>query len=68
MITNGKFIILNVAYVEGLEHNLISVSQVVGGIGLKVKIDEEGSEIFHKESDKVVLKSKSKCEMYLLNM
>lgn len=68
MITNGKFIILNVAYVEDLQHNLISVSQVVRGTGLKVKIDEEGSEIFHKESDKVVLKSKRKCEMYPLNM
>ena len=36
MITNGDFSIRKVAYVEGLQHNLISVSQLVVGTGLKV--------------------------------
>ena len=35
MITNGDFTIRKVAYVEGLQHNLISVSQLVGGTVLK---------------------------------
>nr|KAJ0214865.1 hypothetical protein LSAT_V11C300139970 [Lactuca sativa] len=35
MITNGDFSIRKVAYVEGLQHNLISVSQLVVGTGLK---------------------------------
>ena len=33
MITNGEFSIWKVAYVKGLQHNLISVSQLVVGIG-----------------------------------
>jgi len=44
MITNGEFSIRKVAYVEGLQHNLISVLQLVVGTGLKVEFDEEGSE------------------------
>jgi len=32
-----------VAYVEGLQHNIISVLQLVVGTGLKVEFDEEGS-------------------------
>ena len=35
-ITNGEFTIKRVAYVEGLKHNLISVSQLVVGTGLKI--------------------------------
>ena len=57
MITNGDFTIRKVAYVEGLQHNLISVSQLVGGTGLKVSFDDEGSEIIEKkdkESDSEV--------------
>ncbi|XP_052621579.1 uncharacterized protein LOC128127195 [Lactuca sativa] len=43
MITNGDFSIRKVAYVEGLQHNLISVSQLVVGTGLKVSFNEERS-------------------------
>ena len=43
MITNGEFSIRKVAYVEGLQHNLISVSQLVVGTRLKVSFDDEGS-------------------------
>nr|AGM34082.1 hypothetical protein [Lactuca sativa] len=35
MITNGDFSIIKVAYIEGLQHNLISVSQLVVGTGMK---------------------------------
>ena len=45
MITNGDLMIRKVVYVEGLQHNLISVSQLVGGTGLKISFDDEGSEI-----------------------
>ena len=42
IITNGEFTIRKLAYVEGLQHKVISVSQLVVGIGLKVSFDEEG--------------------------
>ena len=45
MITNGEFSICKVAYVEGLQHNLTSDSQLVAGTGLEVSFDDEGSEI-----------------------
>ncbi|KAI3496474.1 hypothetical protein L1887_38838 [Cichorium endivia] len=68
MITNGELSIRKVAYVEGLQHNLISVSQLVVGTGLKVTFDEEGSELIEKNSEKIVLKSKRKGEMFPLDM
>ena len=33
MITNGDFLIRKATYVEGLQHNLISVLQLIVGIG-----------------------------------
>ena len=36
MIKNGEFSIRKVAYVRGLQYNLISISQLVTGTGLKV--------------------------------
>ncbi|KAI3766946.1 hypothetical protein L2E82_17026 [Cichorium intybus] len=68
MITNGEITIRKVAYVEGLQHNLISVSQLVVGTGLKVSFDEEGSELIEKKTKKTVLKSKRKGEMFPLDM
>ncbi|KAI3740016.1 hypothetical protein L2E82_30432 [Cichorium intybus] len=68
MITNGKLTIRKVAYVEGLQHNLISVSQLVVGTGLKVSFDEDGSELIEKKTKKLVLKSKRKGEMFPLDM
>ena len=68
MITNGEFSIRKVNYVEGLQHNLISVSQLVVGTGLKVCFDEEGLEIIEKKSKVVLLKSRKKREMYPLNL
>lgn len=56
MITNGDFFIRKVAYVEGLQHNLISVSKLVVGTGLKVSFDDEGSEIIRKEDESISLK------------
>ena len=50
MITNGDFSIRKVAYVEGLQHNLISVSQLVVRNGLKVSFDDDGSEIIEKKT------------------
>ena len=49
IITNGNLIIRKVAYVEGLQHNLISVSQLVVGTSIKLSFDKEDSEIIHKE-------------------
>ena len=68
MITNGELSIRKVAYVEGLQHNLISVSQLVVGTGLKVSFDDEGSEIIEKETKTVLVKSRRKGEMYPLNL
>ena len=58
MITNGEFFIGKVAYMEGMQHNLISVSQLVVGTGLKVSFDDEGSTIIEKKSKTMMLKSK----------
>ena len=60
--------ISKVVYVEGLQHNLISVSQLVVGTGLKVSFNDEGSEIIKKATKNVLLKSKQKGEMYPLNL
>lgn len=38
---NGEFMIRNVVYVEYLQHNLISIFQLVVGTGLKGSFDEE---------------------------
>ncbi|XP_052625919.1 uncharacterized protein LOC128132944 [Lactuca sativa] len=57
MITNRDFSIRKVAYMEGLKHSLISISQLVVGSGLKVSFDDEGSEIIEKKSKTVWLKS-----------
>ena len=68
MIMNREFSIWKVAYVEGLQHNLISVSQLVVGTSLKVSFDDEGTEIIEKKTKSVLLKSKRKGEMYPLNL
>ncbi|KAI3510079.1 hypothetical protein L1887_25606 [Cichorium endivia] len=68
IISNGEFSIHKVAYVEGLQHNLISVSQLVVGSGLKVSFDEDGLEIVEKKTKTIILKSKRKGEMFPLDM
>ena len=68
MITNGDLSICKVTYVEGFQHNLICVSQLVVGTGLKVSFDDEGSEIIEKKTKTVLLKSQRKREMYPLNL
>ncbi|KAL4582285.1 hypothetical protein LXL04_006830 [Taraxacum kok-saghyz] len=67
-ITNGEFTIKRVAYVEGLKHNLISVSQLFVGTGLKITFDDEGSVIEDKKTKNVILKSERKGEMFPLDM
>ena len=67
-ITNGDFTINKVAYVEGLKHNLISVSQLVVGTGLKVSFDEDGSEIEDKSTKQCLIKSTRKGELYPLDL
>ena len=57
MITNGDLSIRKVAYVEGLQHNLISFSQLVVATGLKVSFVDEGSEIIEKKTKTVLIKS-----------
>ena len=68
MITNGDFSIRKVAYVEGLQHSLVNVSQLVVGIVLKVSFDDEGSEIIEEKTKTVLLKSQQKGKMYPLNL
>lgn len=50
VIKNGEFTIRNIHYVDGLQHNLMSVSE----------LDEEGLVTEHKETGNVLLKSKRK--------
>ena len=59
-VTNGKFTVNRVAYVEGLQHKLINVSQLVVDTGNQVVLDEEGSVISNKETKEVFLKLKKK--------
>ena len=49
-ITNGPVTIERVAYVEGLQHNLISISQLVVGTGNQVTFDDDGSRIIRKQT------------------
>ncbi|XP_023728925.1 uncharacterized protein LOC111876606 [Lactuca sativa] len=55
MIKNGYLSICKVPYVEGLQHNLVSVLQLVVGIGLKVSFDDEGLEIIDKKTIFILL-------------
>lgn len=57
VITNGQFTVKRVMYVEGLNHNLISVSQLVVGTDLKISFDENGFVIEKKITKEVLLKS-----------
>lgn len=54
IITNAEFSIRKVAYLEELRYNLIGVSQLVLGSGIKVSFDKEGSEIINRETRKVI--------------
>ena len=55
-VTNGKFTVNHVTYVEGLKHNLISVSQLVVGTRNQVVFNEAGSIISDIETNEVLLK------------
>ncbi|XP_052622721.1 uncharacterized protein LOC128128007 [Lactuca sativa] len=57
-VTNGKFTVNRVAYIEGLNHNFISVSQLVVGTGNQVVFNEAGNIISKIEMNEVLLKSK----------
>lgn len=67
-ITNGEFSIRKVVFVECLQHNLIIVSQLVVGSGLKVLLDDKGSEIIENKTKNVLLNSEQNGEMFPLNM
>ena len=56
MITNGDLMIRKVVYVEGLQHNLISVSKLMVGTRLKVSFNDDGSEIIKKKTNNILLK------------
>ncbi|XP_052627222.1 uncharacterized protein LOC128133731 [Lactuca sativa] len=62
MITNGEFSIQKVAYVEGLQYDLISVYRLVLGTGLKVSFDDKGSEIVKKKSKLYEKVSEADCQ------
>ena len=65
-VTNGKFTVNMVPYVEGLQHNLISVLELVMGTGNQVVFNEEGRVISNIETKEVLLKSKRKGDMFPL--
>src|SRR3954453_7564325 len=67
-ITNGPVTIERVAFVDGLQHNLISVSQLVVGTGNQVTFDDDGSRIIKKETKEVILFSPRDGEMFPLDM
>ena len=67
-ITNVQFMVNQVAYVEGLQHNLISVSQLVVGTGNQVVFNEEASIISNVNTNEVLLKSKRHGDMFTLDI
>lgn len=67
-ITNGNFTVNRVAYVEDLQHNLISFSQLVVGTGNQVVFNEEHNVILNIWTKEVLLKSKRKGDMFTLNI
>ena len=67
-VMNGKFTVKRVAYVEGLWHNLISVSQLVVGTGNQVVFNEEGSIISNVNTNEVLLNSKRYGDMFILDI
>ncbi|KAI3739799.1 hypothetical protein L2E82_30211 [Cichorium intybus] len=67
-ITNGEFTISRVAFVEGLKHTLVSISQLVVGTGNAVTFNNQGSVITKEETKEVLLKSERKGSMFPLNL
>ncbi|KAI3790994.1 hypothetical protein L2E82_04492 [Cichorium intybus] len=67
-ITNGQFTINRVAFVEGLKHNLVSISQLVVGTGNAVTFNNQGSVITKEATNEVLLKSERKGSMFPLNV
>ncbi|KAI3782315.1 hypothetical protein L2E82_12357 [Cichorium intybus] len=67
-ITNGQFTINRVAFVEGLKHNLVSISQLVVGTGNAVTFNNQGSIITKEATNEVLLKSERKGSMFPLNL
>lgn len=54
--TNGNFEITRVTYIEGLKHNLTSVSQICVGTNNKFTFDERGSIFKNKRTKEIWLK------------
>ena len=57
-----------VVYVEGLKHNLISVSQLVVGTGNQVVFNKEGNIISKIATQEVLLKLKRNGDMFTLDI
>ena len=55
-------------YVEGLQHNLISILQLVMGTGNQVAFNEEGNIILNVHTKEVLLQSKRKGEIFTLDI
>ncbi|KAI3700123.1 hypothetical protein L2E82_44740 [Cichorium intybus] len=67
-IMNGQFTINRVAFVEGLKHNIVSISQLVVGTGNVVTFNNQGSVITKEATKEVLLKSERKESMFPLNL
>ncbi|KAI3510701.1 hypothetical protein L1887_17834 [Cichorium endivia] len=67
-ITNGQFTINPVAFVEGLKHNLVSISQLVVGTGNAVTFNDQGSVITKEATKELLLKSERNGSMFPLNL
>lgn len=67
-VTNGMFTVNRVSYIEGLQHNLISVSQLVVSTGNQVTFNEAGSVIPNIKTKEFLIKSKRKGDMFTLDI
>ncbi|TLX67722.1 hypothetical protein E9993_23260, partial [Labilibacter sediminis] len=66
-ITNGSFTIKNVAYVEGLKHNLVSVGKLCD-TGHRVEFDGHNNYIMPADRSKCFVTSKKRGTMFPLDI
>ena len=66
-VKSGNVIIEDVAFVEGLKHNLLSIGQFTNR-GFKVEFDEDLCSISKRESGEVVLTGVKKGSLFVANL
>ena len=63
----GNVIVRNVSYVEGLKHNLLSISQLCDR-GYEVTFSKKGCSILHKKDDILALSGVRKGNLFIADM